>query len=111
MLAEKRRPLVGEQGAVGLQGVPHPHPCRLFLPDIGGEGPEKVEPRHRRLPALEPEGDFRRASPHVLEGPVDDRLGGAFLHHPVAVGLPVAGHIVVEAVAASHIAQGGGGLY
>ena len=106
---EKSGPILGQEGAVGLNGEGKRYLRRLLGPGAGGKGLKKREPCHRRLAALE--GESHRASGfRCLEGPVNELFRCGTVHPAHAGLLPVLGLVLIKAVSAPQIAGAGGGL-
>ena len=110
VLGKKLRPLVVDVQAVGLDG-PVDGMCRVFWRRVSStKKAEKVQPRHRRLAALEGKTD---AAVEIDGGQrlADQQAGGVPGHHAHAGHGAVGGLVLVKAIAAAHVAQTGGRFY
>ena len=96
---------VGRHGkAVGLEGVRDRLDLAMRL-NVGNEVPEERQTRQRGLAALEGKGHLRiRREGKRL---VDDRMGGLGTHARGNRMLAMLCHVVIEAVAAPHVARRG----
>ena len=106
---EEGGPILGQKGAVGLNGKGEPYLRRLLGPGAGGKGLKKGEPCHCGLAALEGEG-HRASGLRCLKGPVNELFRRGTVHPAHAGLLPVLGLVLIKAVPAPQIAGAGGGL-
>lgn len=108
VLAQKRAPLVGEEGAVRLQGVDQALAGRQVAPLQFHDTAEEGEPHQRRLAALPGEAD----GGHLLRLDVlfDERLQHRVAHAEAARARVEALLLQVEAVSAVQVAGRAGRL-